>query len=179
MNQQLPDSSPAPALINYICALTLPHCKPLWRPVLKRKKFLGDLDAGFGAIPLTRLPGRTDISANDLSGRYWLRPDNSYEEVTREDFVDEAAFTELVPEFKGTYFETIHKALCDRFAIGRMRILSKGIYNCNSWHRDPVHACIFLSLPIQARYLWSIIMSPTCQQMGLSISPIQEGIILP
>ena len=40
-------------------------------------------------------------------------------------------------------------------------------------------ACIFLSLPIQARYLWSIIMSHTCQQMGLSISPIQEGIILP
>ena len=104
---------------------------------LKTQKFLGDLDAGFGSIPLTRLPGRTDISANDLSGHYWLRPDNSYEEVAREDFADEAAFIELVPEFKGTYFETIHKALCDRFSIGRMRILSKGIYNCNSWHRDP------------------------------------------
>lgn len=78
-----------------------------------------------------------DISANDLSGRYWLRPDNSYAEVAREESVDEAAFTELVPEFKGTYFETIHQALCERFSIGRMCILSKGIYNCNSWHRDP------------------------------------------
>jgi hypothetical protein len=43
----------------------------------------------------------------------------------------------LVPECKDTYFELVHKALIARFPIGRMRILSKGIYNCNSWHRDP------------------------------------------
>ena len=27
--------------------------------------------------------------------------------------------------------------MSSRFVIGRMRVLSKGIYNCNSWHRDP------------------------------------------
>ena len=83
------------------------------------------------------MPGRSDVSASDLSGRCWLRPDNDLQEVAREDFVDEAAFTELVPECKDTYFELVHKALIARFPIGRMRILSKGIYNCNSWHRDP------------------------------------------
>ena len=105
--------------------------------ILLTQEFFGDLDSGFGAIPLTRMPDRSDVSANDLSGRYWLRPDNDLQEVAREDFVDEAAFTELVPECKDTYFELVHKALIARFPIGRMRILSKGIYNCNSWHRDP------------------------------------------
>lgn len=107
------------------------------KAVLEAHNFLGDIEAGFGAIALTRMPGRSDISANDLSGRYWLRPDTDMQEVAREEFVDEAAFTELVPEFKDTYFETVHTALSARFPIGRMRILSKGIYNCNSWHRDP------------------------------------------
>ena len=105
--------------------------------ILLTQEFFGDLDSGFGAIPVTRMPDRSDVSANDLSGRYWLRPDNDLQEVAREDFVDEAAFTELVPECKHTYFELVHKALIARFPIGRMRILSKGIYNCNSWHRDP------------------------------------------
>ena len=105
--------------------------------ILLTQEFFGDLDSGFGAIPLTRMPDRSDVSANDLSGRYWLRPDNDLQEVAREDFVDEAAFTELVPECKDTYFELVHKALIARFPIGRIRILSKGIYNCNSWHRDP------------------------------------------
>jgi len=27
--------------------------------------------------------------------------------------------------------------LSKRFPIGRTRVLSKDIYNCNSWHRDP------------------------------------------
>ena len=63
--------------------------------ILLTQEFFGDVDTGFGAIPLTRMPDRTDISANDLSGRYWLRPDNDLQEVAREDFVDEAAFTDL------------------------------------------------------------------------------------
>ena len=46
-------------------------------------------------------------------------------------------FTEFNPKFKGTYFEEVHSELIKRFPIGRMRVLSKGIYNYNSWHRDP------------------------------------------
>lgn len=95
------------------------------------------LDKGFGAISLTRRPGAESFSENDLSGRYWLRPDERYIEEPRENLVDEAAFSELVPSFKGSYFEFVHQELIRRFPIGRMRILSKGLYNCNSWHRDP------------------------------------------
>ena len=51
--------------------------------------------------------------------------------------MDERAFSEFVPAFRGTYFEEAYQELNKRFTIGRMRVLSKPIYNCNSWHRDP------------------------------------------
>ena len=94
-------------------------------------------DKGFGAISLTRRPGVDVETANDLSGRYWLRADERYVEEPMEDLVDEFQFSEFVPKFKGTYFEHVHQELTKRFPIGRMRVLSKGLYNCNSWHRDP------------------------------------------
>lgn len=105
--------------------------------VLKKTDFKGDLDAGFGAFSLTRRPGVEVETANDLSGLFFTRVDETYEEVRREEVVDEFKFTELVPAFKGTYFEHVHSELTKRFSIGRMRVLSKGLYNCNSWHRDP------------------------------------------
>ena len=51
--------------------------------------------------------------------------------------MSEIAFSEFNPRFKGTYFEYVHAELAKRFPIGRTRVLSKGLYNCNSWHRDP------------------------------------------
>ena len=100
--------------------------------------FMGDaLESGFGAIPLTIRPGQKTFSENDLSGRYWLRADDRYIEEPREDLVDEEAYSEFNPRFVGTYFEFVHSELSKRFIIGRMRVLSKSIYNCNSWHRDP------------------------------------------
>ena len=128
---------PGPGINKLNLQFDIEALKAALEDILLTQEFFGDLDSGFGAIPVTRMPDRSDVSANDLSGRYWLRPDNDLQEVAREDFVDEAAFTELVPECKDTYFELVHKALIARFPIGRMRILSKGIYNCNSWHRDP------------------------------------------
>jgi hypothetical protein len=92
---------------------------------------------GFHALPLTRRPGDTSASANDLSGRYYLRPDDTYTEVAREDMADEAAFSEFVPDFTGTYFEHVHRELTARLTIGRMRVLMKEPFPCNSWHRDP------------------------------------------
>ena len=92
---------------------------------------------GFNALPVTRRPGTTSASANDLSGRYYIRTDESYEEYAREDLVDEGAFSELADEFKGTYFETIHQELTKRYPIGRMRVLMKEPLTSNSWHRDP------------------------------------------
>lgn len=104
---------------------------------LKETQFKGDLSAGFGAFSLTRRPGVEVETPNDLSGLFYTRVDETYEEVRREEVVNEFKFTELVPAFKGTYFEHVHDELTKRFPIGRMRVLSKGLYNCNSWHRDP------------------------------------------
>jgi len=104
---------------------------------LGKTELKGDLAAGFGAFSLTRRPGVEIETPNDLSGLFFTRVDETYEEVRREDVVDEFQFTELVPQFKGTYFEHVHDELSKRFDIGRMRVLSKGLYNCNSWHRDP------------------------------------------
>ncbi|MCV6594743.1 MAG: hypothetical protein OIF48_17465 [Silicimonas sp.] len=105
---------------------------------LSREAFMGDMqDAGFAALPLTQRPGQLEWTETDLSGRYWLRGDDRYVEEPREDLVPEIAFSEFNPKFKGTYFEEVHRELTARFPIGRMRVLSKGLYNCNSWHRDP------------------------------------------
>lgn len=104
---------------------------------LEKTEFKGDLSAGFGAFSLTRRPGVEVETPNDLSGLFFTRVDESYEEVRREDAVDEFKFTEFVPAFTGTYFEHVFEELTKRFAIGRTRVLSKGLYNCNSWHRDP------------------------------------------
>lgn len=105
---------------------------------LYRESFMGDMqDQGFAALPITQRPGQTEWTANDLSGRYWLRADDRYVEEPREDLVPEIDFSEFNPKFKGTYFEHVHEELVKRFPIGRTRILSKGLFNCNSWHRDP------------------------------------------
>lgn len=105
---------------------------------LERMSYKGDMqDQGFAALPLTQRPGQTEWTANDLSGRYWLRGDDRYVEEPREDLVAEDQFSQFNPAFKGTYFEHVHVELAKRFPIGRTRVLSKGLYNCNSWHRDP------------------------------------------
>jgi len=104
---------------------------------LSRTSFKGDLEAGFGAFSLTRRPGVEVETPNDLSGLFFTRVDETYQEVRREEVVDEFSFSQFVPAFKGTYFEHVYDELSQRFDIGRMRVLSKGLYNCNSWHRDP------------------------------------------
>ena len=105
---------------------------------LRRADFMGGMqDEGFAALPLTQRPGQTEWTENDLSGRYWLRGDDRYVEEARENLVPEIDFSEFNPDFAGTYFEHVHAELARRFPIGRMRVLSKGLYNCNSWHRDP------------------------------------------
>lgn len=105
---------------------------------LEREAFQGGMqDQGFAALPLTQRPGQTEWTDNDLSGRFWTRADDRYVEEPRENLVPEIDFSEFNPKFKGTYFEHVHEELSKRFPVGRTRILSKGLYNCNSWHRDP------------------------------------------
>ncbi len=105
--------------------------------VLEDVEYAGSAESGFGVIPLTRRPGTSGASDNDLSGRYWARTDETYVEEPYEEPVDEAAFSEFIPDYAETYFAHVHAELVKRVPIGRMRLLSKGLYNCNSWHRDP------------------------------------------
>jgi len=109
--------------------------------VVREHRYEGEhREAGFGALAVTRRRGAGPASANDLSGRYWLRrPDAAgrYVEEAHEEPVDESAFTELTPAFAGTYFETVLDELRSVLHLGRVRVLSKDVYNCNSWHRDP------------------------------------------
>jgi len=101
------------------------------------RKHILDVGDGFMAIPITRRPGVSTPTETDMIGRYYMRPDETYKEVVLDELVDEFAFSELCPEFEGTYFETLHQQLSKRFPIGRMRALLLNTYKNNSWHRDP------------------------------------------
>lgn len=100
------------------------------------KRFI-DMGSGFQATTLTKRPSVSVVSDNDLSGRFYTRVDDTLVEHPRDDIIDESEFCDFVDEYKGTYFEYVHQELSKRYPIGRMRILLKEIYNCNSWHRDP------------------------------------------
>ena len=106
--------------------------------VLKKKRFSTLGIKNFGAISLNQVPGdKSSTEGHNVRGTYWTIPDEKGKEIMRDKPIDETKYSEIVPEFKGTYFEEVHSELIKRFPIGRMRVLSKGIYNCNSWHRDP------------------------------------------
>jgi len=142
--QQQPDSTsvagfvPGPGIARLELKFDIERLREALKECLRREAFMGDMqDQGFAALPLTQRPGQTEWTTNDLSGRYWLRGDDRYFEEPREDLVPEVDFSEFNPKFAGTYFEHVHAELSKRFPIGRTRILSKGLYNCNSWHRDP------------------------------------------
>lgn len=107
------------------------------RVVTGRAGYGGQVDDGFGVIPVTRRPGTSGTAPEDLCGRFWLRADDRYEEEALDIEVDESAYTELVPAVADTYFAEVHARLAEFAPIGRVRILSKATYNANSWHRDP------------------------------------------
>lgn len=125
---------PGPGIERLALTFDIEKLRAAYDEAKDRVEFMG---VGIHALPLTRRPGDTTVTANDMSGRYYLRPDDNYEEVAREDPVDEAAFTQFAPELKGSYFEEVHHELTARFPVGRMRVLAKDPFSCNSWHRDP------------------------------------------
>ncbi|MBT5186022.1 MAG: hypothetical protein HOK50_08360 [Kordiimonadaceae bacterium] len=96
-----------------------------------------DIGSGFQATSLTKRPNVDVVTDNDLSGRFYTRIDDSLKEYARDEIVNESEFTDIIEGFKGTYFEYVHQELTKRYPIGRMRVLLKEVYNCNSWHRDP------------------------------------------
>ena len=92
----------------------------------------------FAAIPMNKIPGDDDsIKGHNVRGIYWTKPDETGKEVMRDKPIDESKYTELLDDFKGTYFEEVYKALRKNFKIGRVRILLKQPRSTLSWHKDP------------------------------------------
>jgi len=119
-----------------------------YKEIIKIKKF--DTAGGvshFGAICLTRVPGDPEsIKDNKARGLYWTKPNHLGNEVSRDIEIDESAYTELVPEFKNTYFKEVIDVLSSKYKLGRIRILLKEPRSTLSWHRDPeprLHIPIF------------------------------------
>ena len=106
--------------------------------ILKKKKFNSLGIKNFAAIPLNQIPGdKSSIEGHNVRGTYWTIPDETGKEAKRDKAIDESKFTELVPEFKGTYFEEVFNILRKNFKLGRVRILVKEPRSTLSWHRDP------------------------------------------
>ena len=89
------------------------------------------------AVPINKIPGKEDsIKGHNIRGEYWTFPDESGKEVKRDKSIDESKYTEIIPEFKNTYFEEVYNLL-EKFKLGRVRILLKEPRSTLSWHRDP------------------------------------------
>ena len=108
------------------------------KKILKKKKFNTLGIKNFGAIPLNQIPGdKKSIEGHNVRGTYWTLPDESGKEAVRDIPVAENKYTELVSEFRNTYFEEVYNTLKKKFKLGRVRILLKEPRSTLSWHRDP------------------------------------------
>ncbi len=90
------------------------------------------------AVCLTQIPDDPDsFTGGNLRGRYWTRPDDNYEEVLREQLIDEVRYSQFVSQFDHTCFKTIYDQLSEHLVLGRMRLLKTVPRTSLSWHRDP------------------------------------------
>ena len=86
-----------------------------YNQIVQTKKFDdGGGISHFGAICLTRIP-----------------------EVVRDVNIDEAAYSEFIPDYENTYFKEVFDVLSSKYKLGRVRILLKEPRSTLSWHRDP------------------------------------------
>ena len=101
-----------------------------------RQSPLGERD--INAICLTQIPNDPNsITGGNVRGLYWTKPDSTYEEVQREEVIDEAQYSEFVSLFEDTYFKEMYEALTKKYRLGRIRLLWKLPRTTLSWHRDP------------------------------------------
>ena len=106
--------------------------------ILENKKFNSPGVTHFGAISLNQIPNDDEsIKGNNIRGKYWTIADETGKEVSRDIDIDEAKYTQLVPEFNNTYFSEVYKVLSKRFKLGRVRLLLKEPRSTLSWHKDP------------------------------------------
>ena len=106
--------------------------------ILKKKKFNSLGIKNFAAIPLNQIPGdKSSIEGHNVRGTYWTIPNESGKEAKRDKDIEESKYTEILAEFKGTYYEEVFNILRKNFKLGRVRILLKEPRSTLSWHRDP------------------------------------------
>ena len=106
--------------------------------ILKKSKYQTLGITNFAAIPMNKVPGDDkSIQGHNVRGIYYTKPDETGKEVMRDKPIDESKYTELVSDFKNTYFEEVYKKLKSKFKLGRVRILLKEPRSTLSWHRDP------------------------------------------
>ena len=106
--------------------------------ILENKKFNSPGVTHFGAIPINQIPDdESSISGNKIRGKYWTIADDTGKEVSRDIDIEESKYTELVPEFKNTYFKEVYETLSKNFKLGRVRLLLKEPRSTLSWHKDP------------------------------------------
>ena len=75
--------------------------------ILKAKKFNSPGVTHFGAIPLNQIPNdKSSIEGNNIRGKYWTIADETGKEVSRDVEIDEARYTQLVPEYEKTYYSS-------------------------------------------------------------------------
>ena len=88
-----------------------------YKEILKIKDFAGvDGVSNFGAISLTQIPGDPDsIKGNKARGIFWTKPDESGNEVVRDEKIDEAAYSEFIDEYKNTYFKEVFEILSSKY----------------------------------------------------------------
>ena len=83
-----------------------------YNQIVQIKKFE---DAGvthFGAISLTQIPGDPDsIKGNKARGVYWTKPDKSGKEVSRDEMINEASYSEFIKDYENTYFKEVYEEL--------------------------------------------------------------------
>jgi hypothetical protein len=106
--------------------------------ILENKKFNSPGVTHFGAISLNQIPNdESSIKGNNIRGKYWTIADETGKEVSRDIDIDESKYTQLVPEFKNTYFSEVYEVLSKKFKLGRVRLLLKEPRSTLSWHKDP------------------------------------------
>ena len=106
--------------------------------ILNKKKFNSLGVSHFGAIPLNQIPNdKNSVLGHNVRGKYWTIPDENGKEVSRDIHIDEAKYTQLVPEFEETYFKEVYETLNKKFKLGRVRLLLKEPRSTLSWHKDP------------------------------------------
>ena len=94
--------------------------------VLQNSKYQTLGITNFHAIPMNQIPGdNNSVKGHNVRGVYLTKPDETGKEVMRDKPIDESKYTELISDFKNTYFEEVYKALKTKFKLGRMRILLK------------------------------------------------------